>query len=203
MTGKVQRPPPDCRRIVIRLRYGIKGRCDRRATRTRENAWFGGVSSPRRRESRAKAARAQAKAAKARAGLAEAETRVAQEQAAAIARALHEDEAHRHEDLEGVAEEEAEVVPWSRQAIPGGMQAAQEGRDQHPNWLLGGSRLSRYAYSAPKGQIDDTRFSPAFRDRSPRMTIIGRALCASGFVSALPADQGFRFIARHLAHMQR
>jgi hypothetical protein len=25
-------PPPDCRRIVIRLRYGIKGRSDRRAT---------------------------------------------------------------------------------------------------------------------------------------------------------------------------
>jgi len=94
---------------------------------------FGGVSSPRRRESQAKAARAQAKAAKAQAGLAEAETRVAQEQTAAIARALHEDEAHRHEDLEGVAEEEAEALPWSRQATPGGMQAAQDRRDQHPN----------------------------------------------------------------------
>jgi hypothetical protein len=65
---------------------------------------FGGVSSARSRESQAKAARAQAKAAKAQAGLAEAETRVAQEQIAAIARALHEDEAHRHENLEGADE---------------------------------------------------------------------------------------------------
>lgn len=31
-------PPPDCRRIVIRLRYGVKGGCDRRATSTGENA---------------------------------------------------------------------------------------------------------------------------------------------------------------------
>ncbi len=29
-----QRPPSHCRRIVIRLRYGIKGGCDRRATST-------------------------------------------------------------------------------------------------------------------------------------------------------------------------
>ena len=31
---KLQRPLPDCRRIVIRLRYGIKGRSDPRATST-------------------------------------------------------------------------------------------------------------------------------------------------------------------------
>src|SRR5262249_45155639 len=40
MTGKVQRPPPDYRRIVIRLRYGIKGRSDRRATSTGQRAWL-------------------------------------------------------------------------------------------------------------------------------------------------------------------
>jgi hypothetical protein len=56
----------------------------------------------------------QAKAAKAQAGLDEAETKVAEEQAAAIARALHEDEAHRQADLAEVAEKEAEAVPWDR-----------------------------------------------------------------------------------------
>ena len=55
---------------------------------------LGGVSNHARRESQAKAARAQAKAEQAQAELAEAETKVAKEQAAAIARALHEDEAH-------------------------------------------------------------------------------------------------------------
>ena len=49
---------------------------------------LGGLSNHGRRDP-------QAKAAKARAGLAEAETEVAEEQAAAIAKALHEDEAHR------------------------------------------------------------------------------------------------------------
>ena len=29
MTGEVAKTPPDCRGIVIRLRYGIKGGCDR------------------------------------------------------------------------------------------------------------------------------------------------------------------------------
>jgi hypothetical protein len=61
--------------------------------------------------SQAKAAKAQAKAEQARAELAEAETKVAKEQAAAIARALHEDEAHRRADLHEVAEKEAEAVP--------------------------------------------------------------------------------------------
>jgi hypothetical protein len=85
---------------------------------------LGGVSRPSMRGSQAKAARAQAKAAKAEVGLAEAEAKVAQEQAAAIARALHEDEVHRHADLEEVAEAEAEAVPWSRPAGPGaGLQA--------------------------------------------------------------------------------
>lgn len=91
---------------------------------------LGGVSDPDRRGSPAKAARAQAKATKAEAGLAETETKVAHEQAAAIARALHEDEAHRHADLEEVAEKEAEAVPWSRQSAPGGMQAAPD-RKEH------------------------------------------------------------------------
>jgi hypothetical protein len=77
---------------------------------------LGGVSNHSRRESQAKAARAQAKAAKAQAELAEAETRVAKEQAAAIARALQEDQAHRQADLEEVAEKEAEAVPWARPA---------------------------------------------------------------------------------------
>jgi len=66
-----------------------------------------GVSSHSRRDPQARAAKAQAE-------LAEAETKVAGEQAAAIARALHEDEAHRQADLEEVAEKEAEAVPWDR-----------------------------------------------------------------------------------------
>jgi hypothetical protein len=53
------------------------------------------VSNRARRESRAKAARAQAKAAQAQADLADAEAKVAQEQAAAIASALKEDETQR------------------------------------------------------------------------------------------------------------
>ena len=76
----------------------------------------GDVSNHSRRESQAKAARAQAKAAKAQAELAEAETRVAKEQAAAIARALQEDQAHRQADLEEVAGKEAEALPWARPA---------------------------------------------------------------------------------------
>ena len=67
----------------------------------------GGVSNRGRRRSQAKAARAD---------LAEAETKVAEEQAAALARALHEDGAHRYADLEEVAEKEAEAVPWGRPA---------------------------------------------------------------------------------------
>ncbi len=77
---------------------------------------LGGVSNHSRRESQAKAARAQAKAAKAQAGLAEAETTVAGEQAAALAKALQEDQAHRQADLQEVAEKEAEAVPWARPA---------------------------------------------------------------------------------------
>ena len=77
---------------------------------------LGGVSNHGGRESPAKAARAQAKAARAQAGLAEAETTVAGEQAAAIARALQEDEAHGQADLQEVAEKEAEAVPWARPA---------------------------------------------------------------------------------------
>lgn len=70
---------------------------------------LGGVSSHSRRDPQAKASKAQAE-------LAEAEARVAGEQAAVIARALHEDEAHRQADLKDVAEKEAEAVPWDRQA---------------------------------------------------------------------------------------
>ncbi len=62
---------------------------------------LGGVSSHTRREppgkaerARAKAERAREKAAQAQAVRAEAEAKVAGEQAAALARALHEDEAH-------------------------------------------------------------------------------------------------------------
>jgi hypothetical protein len=70
---------------------------------------LGGVSSHSRRDPQAKATRAQAE-------LAEAEAKVAQEQAAVIAKALGEDEAHRQADLEKVAEKEAEAVPWDRSA---------------------------------------------------------------------------------------
>jgi hypothetical protein len=55
--------------------------------------------------------KSQAKADQAQAGLAEAEKKVAEEQATAIARALHEDEAHRQADLHKVAIREAEAVP--------------------------------------------------------------------------------------------
>jgi hypothetical protein len=59
----------------------------------------------------AKAERAREKAAQAEAVRAEAEAKVANEQAAALARAAHEDEAHRQADLHEVAEKEAEAVP--------------------------------------------------------------------------------------------
>jgi len=60
----------------------------------------------------AKAARTQAEAAQAQADLAEAKVEVANEQDAAIATALQEDdEARRRADLREVAEKEAEAVP--------------------------------------------------------------------------------------------
>ena len=37
--GRCKIPAPDCGRIVIRLRYGIKGRSDRRTTSTGRSAW--------------------------------------------------------------------------------------------------------------------------------------------------------------------
>ena len=77
-----------------------------------------GVSSHTRREppgkaerARAKAERAEEKAAQAQAVRAEADAKVAGEQAAVLARALHEDEVHRQADLREVAEKEAEAVP--------------------------------------------------------------------------------------------
>jgi hypothetical protein len=87
-----------------------------RIRRTASILTLSGAGNHRRRGSQAKAARAQEKAAQAQAELAEAKTTVAQEQAAVIARALHEDEAHRQADLKEVAEKEAEAVPRSRQA---------------------------------------------------------------------------------------
>jgi hypothetical protein len=71
----------------------------------------GGVSSHARPEPPGKTERAQDKAAQAQAARAEAEAKVAAEQAAVLARALHEDEAHREADLREVAEKEAEAVP--------------------------------------------------------------------------------------------
>ena len=70
---------------------------------------LGGMSEHSRHEPQAAAARAQTE-------LAEAEAKIAKDQAAVIARALQEDEAHRRMDLQEVAEEEAEAVPWSRPA---------------------------------------------------------------------------------------
>jgi hypothetical protein len=58
-----------------------------------------------------KAERAREKAAQAQALRAQAEAKVANEQTAALARAVHEDEAHRQADLREVAEKEAEAVP--------------------------------------------------------------------------------------------
>ena len=69
------------------------------------------MSNHTRHEAQARAARAQAKAAQAQAELAEAEMKVAKEQDAAIARAMHEDEAHRQADLHEVAQKEVEAVP--------------------------------------------------------------------------------------------
>jgi hypothetical protein len=77
-----------------------------------------GASSHIRREppgkaerARAKAEKAREKAAQAQAVRAEADAKVAGEQAAALARALNEDEAHRQADLREIAEKEAEAVP--------------------------------------------------------------------------------------------
>ena len=70
---------------------------------------LGGMSEHSRHEPQAAAARAQTE-------LAEAEAKIAKDQAAVIARALQEDEAHRRMDLQEVAEEEAEAVPWNRPA---------------------------------------------------------------------------------------
>jgi hypothetical protein len=78
----------------------------------------GGVSSHARPEPPGRAERAQTRAERARkkasqaeAVRAKAEAKVANEQAAALARALHEDEAHRQTDLREVAEKEAEAMP--------------------------------------------------------------------------------------------
>jgi hypothetical protein len=113
---------------------------------------LGGVSRPSVRGSQAKAARAQAKAAEAEAGLAEAQAKVAQEQAAAIARALHEDEVHRHADLEQVAEEEAEAVPWSRPpARCAGMQAAPDRKERSSRLQPGYIPMPAVGWAAPRG----------------------------------------------------
>ena len=86
---------------------------------------LGGVSSHSRRDSQARAAKAQA-------DLAEAEMKVAGEQAAAIARALHEDEAHQQADLEEVAGLPA--VSGSRGRATGFRHSAAPGQDDagHP-----------------------------------------------------------------------
>jgi Protein of unknown function (DUF664) len=111
-----------------------------------------------------KAARAQAKAAEAEAGLAEAEAKVAQEQAAAIARALHEDEVHRRADLEEVAEEEAEAVPWSRQAAAdAGMQAAPD-RKEHSSLCADYRREIELARQAAAGRDLDATFFHSHRN---------------------------------------
>jgi hypothetical protein len=76
-----------------------------------------GVSNHADAESRAKAAQAQAEMEQAE--LAEAETKITEEQSAAIARALQEDETHRQADLHEVAEKEAEAMPdppWDQPA---------------------------------------------------------------------------------------
>jgi hypothetical protein len=70
---------------------------------------LGGIRDHSRHESQAGAAKAQTERA-------EAGAKIAKEQAAVIARALQEDEAHRRADLQEVAEEEAEAVPWNRPA---------------------------------------------------------------------------------------
>ena len=75
---------------------------------------LGGVSSHTGREPPGKAEWVRAKAERAaegRAVRAEAEAKVAEEQAAALARAQHEDEAQRQADLRKVAEKEAEATP--------------------------------------------------------------------------------------------
>ena len=72
---------------------------------------LGGASSHTSREPPGKAERAPDEGRGAQAARAEAEAKVAEEQAAALARALHEDEAHRQADLREVAEKEAEAVP--------------------------------------------------------------------------------------------
>jgi len=72
----------------------------------------GGASGQARRE--AHAARAQAHADRAQAERAEVEEKVAQEQAAALADASRQDEAHQEAELEKLAWKESEAVPWRR-----------------------------------------------------------------------------------------
>jgi hypothetical protein len=81
----------------------------------------GGASDQARREPQAKAARAQAHAARAQAHAAraqaeraEVEEKVAQEQAAVLADAARQDEAHQEAELEKLAWKESEAVPWRR-----------------------------------------------------------------------------------------
>jgi hypothetical protein len=62
---------------------------------------------------RAKAARRPTHASRDQAEQARAEAQVAREQDAVLREGLHEDDAHRHADLDYVAEEEAESLPWT------------------------------------------------------------------------------------------
>ena len=88
---------------------------------------LGGVSSHTRREppgkaerARAKAERAREKAAQAQAVRAEAEAKVAEEQAAALARALHEDEAPGKRPLRGRVQSPVrpEPLPLNARQVP-------------------------------------------------------------------------------------
>ena len=85
---------------------------------------LGGLRHPGKHRAQSRAARARAKAERAGEEKARVETEVGQEQDAAIARAKQEDDARAQEDLEEVAEEEAEAVPWNRPADPPGQELA-------------------------------------------------------------------------------
>ena len=88
---------------------------------------LGALRGHGRHASAAKAQAKAAKAAKAEAEVADAKTKVATEQAAAIAGALKEDDAHRHADLEAVARKEAEAMP----SAPGIDEGSRNQRGRH------------------------------------------------------------------------
>ena len=144
----------------------------------------GGVSSHARREPPGKAERAREKAAQAQVMRAEAEAKVAEEQAAALARAVHEDEAHGQADLREVAEKEARPCRSGHHPPDSGMEGD---RPTLTAWVILG--ISRRAPEADHGGAQrHTQPRPAEKTR-PRWRAHHRGPAGKGErrFSRLPA----------------